>query len=123
MYVMQGRPILVVDDDRTVRELLTTLLQDEGYPVLAASNGAQALELMAEQRPSLVVLDIHMPVLDGPSLARELAQRGWDPPLLVVTATARSPQQSAAAIGAQGALPKPFDADDLLQAVAHLRIP
>jgi len=120
---MYGRPILVVDDDATVREMLCTLLTEEGYPVESAQNGAQALTLMEQLRPSLVVLDMHMPVLDGPGLARELGNRGLDPPILVVTATARSPHQSAADIGAQAGLPKPFDAEELLQAVARLRIP
>lgn len=57
--------LLVVDDDRDVREALRTALEDEGYTVAVAANGAEAIHKIEERRPRLVLLDLMMPVVDG----------------------------------------------------------
>jgi CheY-like chemotaxis protein len=116
----EGTAILVVDDDPAIRTTVSEILELEGYPVATASNGAEALEAVERVTPSLVLLDMRMPVLDGWGFARALRQRGIAMPILVMTA-AQSARAWAEEIGAQGYLAKPFDLTDLLTAVERLR--
>jgi len=62
---MRELRLLIVDDDREIRETLRTALEDEGYTVAVAANGAEAIHKMAERPPRLVLLDLMMPVVDG----------------------------------------------------------
>ncbi len=119
----EGRPILVVDDDPDMRQILAQLLEIEGYPVETAVDGEQALQAVERVRPSLLVTDLHMPNVDGQSLAILLHQRGYDPPIVILTGTTRTPEQVAEAIGADACLVKPFDPKALLETVERLRIP
>lgn len=122
---MTDCPVLVVDDDQAIRELVTQILETEGYRVATATNGAEALaELEAIRQvdpecPSVILLDMRMPVLDGWGVARELKGRGLRIPIVVMTA-ARDAQVWAQEIGADGYLAKPFDLDDLLAAVSTI---
>jgi two-component system, chemotaxis family, chemotaxis protein CheY len=71
-----------------------------GYAVDAAADGAAGLHAVEARRPSLVVLDLHMPVLDGWGFARELKAGGFDPPILIVTANRNEAVAAVADIGA-----------------------
>lgn len=114
-------PILVVDDDPYIREVLAELLEEEGYPVATADDGAEALRFVACTRPSLILLDMDMPVVDGREFARRYRELpGPHAPIAVVTA-AYDARIAAADIGAQGHLSKPFQVAALLQLVARLR--
>ena len=113
-------PILVVDDDAAILATIGDILESEGYPVAAATNGAEALRAIERERPSLVLLDMRMPVLDGWGFARELRRRGLAVPVLVMTA-ARDAREWAEEIGADGFLAKPFNLPELLDAVERLR--
>ena len=113
-------PILVVDDDSAIRCTVAEILNFEGYPVLTASNGAEALAVIESARPALVLLDMRMPVLDGWGFARAIRERGLRVPILVMTA-AHSARQWAEEIKADGYLPKPFDLLDLLTNINRLR--
>src|SRR5688572_420968 len=64
--------ILVVDDEPALRDVLTMVLEDEGYAVASAANGAEALAMVAHVRPAVVITDIMMPVLDGIALCQAL---------------------------------------------------
>lgn len=112
--------VLVVEDDPVVRDFVADALRDEGYRVLAATNGAEALRLLdGGERPALIVLDMNMPVMDGWRFARVYRRTpGPHAPLLVVTA-AHDTRRSAEEVGADGYLAKPFDLDQLLDAVAE----
>ncbi len=123
MHPMDGRPVLVVDDDVTMRQLVAEVLELAGYPVETAADGEAALAAVELARPSLIVTDLHMPNLDGAALVELLHQRGFDPPILLLTGTTRSPDQIAEALGADGCLLKPVDIDRLLALVEQLRIP
>jgi two-component system, response regulator, stage 0 sporulation protein F len=112
-------PILVVDDDRGLREALVGLLEDEGHAVIAAGDGRAALQAIQISHPSLVLLDMRMPGLNGWDLARELTQRGITLPIVVMTA-ARDAAAWAAEIGAVAYLAKPFDLPELLDIVERL---
>ena len=78
--------ILVVDDDRAVRESLRRSLQFNGYQVETAGDGQQALESVTTARPDAMVLDVMMPRLDGLEVCRRLRSTGDDLPILVLTA-------------------------------------
>ena len=111
-------PVLVVEDEEPIRELVRGLLVDEGYPVIEAANGAAALELARREHLALVLTDLMMPVMGGAALCRALK---GDPqtrsvPVIVMTA---SGQTAAAQSGADAYLRKPFDLDRLLDLVTR----
>ncbi len=113
-------PILVVEDDPDILTTVADILEQEGYRVEMAANGAEALEAVDRVRPSLVLLDMRMPVLDGWAFARSLKLKGIRLPILVMTA-AQDARRWAREIGAQGYIAKPFDLTDLLEAVEGTR--
>ncbi|GAA3576260.1 response regulator transcription factor [Amycolatopsis ultiminotia] len=107
--------ILVVDDDRAVRESLRRSLEFNGYTVELAGDGAQALEAIIANRPDAMVLDVMMPRLDGLEVARRLRSTGDDLPILVLTARDTvSDRVSGLDAGADDYLPKPFALEELL---------
>ncbi|HWE89111.1 MAG TPA: response regulator transcription factor [Pseudonocardiaceae bacterium] len=107
--------ILVVDDDRAVRESLRRSLQFNGYQVELASDGQQALDSVIAQRPDAMVLDVMMPRLDGLEVCRRLRGTGDDLPILVLTARdAVSDRVAGLDAGADDYLPKPFALEELL---------
>jgi CheY-like chemotaxis protein len=114
------RPILVVDDDPTILATVSETLDLEGYPVLTATNGAEALDAVERARPSVVLLDMRMPVLDGWGFMRAARERGLGLTVVVMTAAADA-RRWANEIGAQAVLAKPFELDDLLEAVQSVR--
>src|SRR5437762_2723945 len=81
------RPILVVDDDPQIRLLLVELLTLKGYSVVTAENGAEALAIFAQHPPGLVLLDVHMPRMDGLTFASRLSAVGRTVPIVVLTAS------------------------------------
>jgi two-component system, chemotaxis family, chemotaxis protein CheY len=113
------RPILVVDDDPTILATVCEALDFEGLPVVTARNGAEALEVVERKRPSVVLLDMRMPVLDGWGFIRALRERGSVPALVVMTAAADA-RRWAREVGAQAVLAKPFDLDEMVAAVRRL---
>ncbi|HVV13840.1 response regulator transcription factor [Amycolatopsis sp.] len=107
--------ILVVDDDRAVRESLRRSLEFNGYQVDLAGDGAQALERVIADRPDAMILDVMMPRLDGLEVARRLRSTGDDLPILVLTARDTvSDRVSGLDAGADDYLPKPFALEELL---------
>jgi CheY-like chemotaxis protein len=115
-----GRPILVVDDDPGILAMLQDLLESEGLAVRTASNGEEALAALAEMTPSLILLDMRMPVLDGWGFAERYRARALGYPIVVMTA-AESAKRWADEIGATGYIAKPFDVNELLQTIERHR--
>ncbi len=111
--------ILVVDDDRGIRETLGDVLSDEGYHVRLAQNGAEALEFLRQgQSPSLILLDLSMPVMDGPAFrAAQLEDRALAQIPVVVLTAAGMVEDAPLMPGAAGFLRKPFGLDQLLETV------
>ena len=110
--------VLVVDDDTAIRELMVAAFEEGGYHVLQAADGAQALHLVSQAKPAVVVLDIQMPGIDGLEVARRLKA---DPataaiPLVAVSAHAREAEVLAS--GCCAFVAKPFDLAVLVSAVA-----
>jgi two-component system response regulator MprA len=107
--------ILVVDDDRAVRESLRRSLAFNGYQVELAGDGQAALASISDERPDAVVLDVMMPRLDGLEVCRRLRGAGDDLPILVLTARdAVSDRVAGLDAGADDYLPKPFALEELL---------
>ena len=119
---MNEQPILVVDDDPTILATVSEALDFEGFSVLTARNGAEALEMVDRTSPSLVLLDMRMPVLDGWGFMHALRERKLSVSVIVMTAAADA-RRWAREIGAQAVLAKPFELDELLGAVQRLRSP
>ncbi|MBU3061474.1 response regulator transcription factor [Nocardia sp. NEAU-G5] len=107
--------ILVVDDDRAVRESLRRSLTFNGYTVELAVDGVDALDKVTLQRPDALVLDVMMPRLDGLEVCRRLRSTGDDLPILVLTARDSVSERVAGLdAGADDYLPKPFALEELL---------
>ncbi len=77
--------ILIVDDDRSMRNSVGYLLSDAGYDAAAAENGAEALELIKERRPDLILLDLQMPVMDGATALGKIKEIDRNIPVIIVT--------------------------------------
>jgi two-component system, response regulator PdtaR len=106
--------VLVAEDDADLRLLVCTTLRREGYEVVEAADGAQALELGELHRPALAVLDINMPRLDGV----EVAERLDAVPVIFLTAqTRRADLERVLAVGPVAYIPKPFPLDRLREQV------
>lgn len=113
--------ILVVDDDRAIRESLGRALRLEGYDVTLAEDGAAALEAIRISPPSAVILDVMMPNVDGLTVCRVLRAEGDRTPVLMLTARTETAERVAGLdAGADDYLPKPFDLDELLARVRAL---
>jgi len=112
--------VLVIDDDPDILQTLGLCLSSEGYRVLMAANGKEALDILEREHPSVILLDLMMPVMDGWQFVAELDHRGQrDVPLLILSAD-RSVQGHAQQLRASGHLAKPFDLDELLGKVQQL---
>jgi two-component system, OmpR family, response regulator MprA len=106
--------VLVVDDDRAVREALRRALTLGGYEVQLAEGGARALELLAQALPDAVVLDVAMPDIDGLEVCRRLRRLGNRVPILMLTARdAVSDRIDGLDVGADDYMVKPFDIGEL----------
>jgi len=114
------RLVLVVDDDPDILQTLALCLSTEGYRVLMAANGQEALHVLDRERPDCILLDLMMPVMDGWQFVAEMENRGKrNVPLLILSAD-RSVQGHASKLRADDFLAKPFDLDELLVKVSHL---
>jgi len=108
--------VLVVDDDPSILDTVTSILSSEGFAVIAASGGEQAISLLMTWHPTLVLLDMRMPIMDGWAVAEKMRESGSRVPIVVMTA-AESAKKWADEIGAAGHLAKPFVLDDLITVV------
>lgn len=115
--------ILVVDDDRDIRETIVDALEGEGYEVISAVDGVDALDRLRseEKSPSLILLDLMMPRMNGMELWEEIARvKTWARiPIVVVSADAQG-RAHAATMGAVGYLKKPMALRELFSTVAQI---
>ena len=111
--------ILVVDDEPAIRELIVAVLEDEGYHAIGAGSGTRALELIPNERPDLVLMDIMMPEMDGREALRRMREQ---PDLARIPVVMMSAAFAADRVGYRisAFLPKPFDLDHLLSTVARI---
>lgn len=116
----QENTVLVVDDDTSILDTVSSILSGEGYDVVSASTGQEALAAVARKQPLLILLDMRMPIMDGWAVARALREQGISVPIVVMTA-AESAKRWADEVGAEGYLAKPFGLDELLTTVERFR--
>lgn len=110
-------PILIVEDDPSIRQLLRDALEQDGLEVVSASDGEEAIALSERRRPAAVVLDMGLPLIDGASVADRIRDQHGDlVPFIVVTASRRI-DEIASRVRAARYLTKPFDIADLVGAV------
>ena len=123
LYVAPRAPlILVVDDSITVRRVTQRLLQREGYRVVMAADGLQALERLLDERPSVVLSDIEMPRMDGFDLARNIrsdARLAGLPIVMITSRIAEKHREHAMSLGVDHYLGKPYSEEELMGLVRH----
>jgi CheY-like chemotaxis protein len=113
------RSLLIVEDDSDLTSLLRAVLEDQGYEIETAANGLEALERVEQSLPSLILLDMKMPVMNGWEFARVFREK-YDhrAPIVVLTASEEA-AQSAKEVEAAAWMGKPFDIDALVALVEH----
>ena len=110
-----GKKILVVDDEQQLALAVKIRLQSVGYQVTTANDGRQGLELIQQERPDLVILDVLMPNMDGYSCLREINARFGRGNIAVIVLTARDRMKDLFELeGIEDYVIKPFDHEDLL---------
>jgi len=117
------KKVLVADDKSTSRELIRTVLETSGYAVHEASDGIEALRCAREVEPDLIILDIHMPGIDGFGVLQELRQGGKfaATPIMALTASAmQGDRERALAAGFDSYVSKPIPLPALRQEVERL---
>ena len=115
--------ILLIDDEPELLRALTVRLTAAGFTCVAASNGKEAFEKLAEQRPDLIILDLLMPEMSGYEVCRRLKEdeRTSSIPVIVLTAVpGRTVKQTAQWLGVSSVLHKPFDSAELVSTVRDL---
>lgn len=113
--------LLLVEDDRAVRESLSRALRLEGFDVSSATDGLEALEAIARATPEVIILDVMMPRMDGLEVARSVRARGDTTPILMLTARHEvSSRVAGLDAGADDYLVKPFALDEMLARIRAL---
>ncbi|MFE2430846.1 PleD family two-component system response regulator [Streptomyces sp. NPDC059373] len=118
---MSGR-VLVVDDNKVIRQLIRVNLELEGFEVVTAADGAECLDVVHRVRPDVVTLDVVMPRLDGieTALALRADPRTSGVPIAMVSACTQAEVEAGAAAGVNAFLGKPFDPAELVNLVRRL---
>lgn len=113
--------ILVVEDDKNLRKLITTCLKKENYQTYEASNGIEALEIIDKNFTDLIVTDIMMPKMDGFELTKELREAKYTIPILLITAKSTlDDKKEGFLLGADDYMVKPVDIEELILRVKVL---
>jgi CheY-like chemotaxis protein len=115
--------VMVVEDDDMIRQLITVNLEIEGFEVVAATDGQEALDRVKDVRPTVVTLDVMMPRLDGWETAARLRSDPDTADIKLVLLSARAQQSDidrGEQIGVDAYLTKPFDPDELIEIVRRL---
>jgi two-component system, response regulator, stage 0 sporulation protein F len=112
--------VLVADDDDDLRHIIVECVADEGYTVLEARDGTQALALVLAEKPEIVILDNRMPGLSGAEVVRRVRDAGGDSAIILITA-ATDVAKLAAEVGVPFYLGKPFGLTDLVEVLRRAR--
>jgi len=115
--VVAEQTVLVVDDEAAIAEAVRARLSSEGFRVLVAGDGPQALDLAVAERPDLVVLDLMLPGMDGLEVCTALQRDRWVPVLMLTARTEEADKVAGFAVGADDYLTKPFSLRELAERV------
>jgi DNA-binding response OmpR family regulator len=118
---MTSDEIVLIDDDRQCVDAVVDALVSAGYRVRTALNGEEAMDLLSELSPAMVIMNIHIPGVNGLRLLADFRRRNSEAPVLVISSEDRAAVHEQAMVhGANGILRKPFSPDVLLLAVRRL---
>lgn len=120
MMAMRKQLVLVADDDAPILRLVRTKLQADGYGVLTAVNGAEAVDLVERERPDVVVLDIMMPVMDGLEAMQRIREESNVPIILLTARSGPTDKVRGLDSGADDYVTKPFNPDELAARIAAI---
>ena len=116
-----SQTILIVDDEPVAREFARKKISDNGYTVLTAGNGEEALAVLAQSKPDVILLDVEMPKMNGYAFVGELAKKNYNPKIPVIVLTAH---EELGPIfkrhGVRGYLIKPLKIDEVLAKIKEL---
>ncbi len=112
--------VLVVEDDKGVRELIDTVLTSEGFTVRSARDGLEGLLKLRMLKPAALVLDIMMPDVGGLRVLDELAEEHADIPVIVVTGKPQAAAECRKRLGPENVFDKPFDLDDFIRRIREV---
>jgi DNA-binding response OmpR family regulator len=113
MGTVRRRTVLVVDDEEAIAEAVRARLESEGFRVVVAHDGPEAVRRHREDRPDLVVLDLMLPGMDGLEVCREIQREAWTPVLMLTARTQEADKVEGFAVGADDYLTKPFSLREL----------
>ncbi|HET7869873.1 MAG TPA: response regulator transcription factor [Actinomycetota bacterium] len=111
---MTEQTILVVDDEEAIAEAVRARLQSEGFQVVVAGDGPEAIGLCEQVHPDLVVLDLMLPGMDGLEVCRQIQRDRWVPVLMLTARTEEADKVAGFAVGADDYLTKPFSLRELV---------
>ena len=120
---MNDQTILIVDDEKNLLRALENLLTTEGYSVVTAGRGRDAIVLAKSRQPDLIVLDVMLPDMDGPQVAEELngSPATKDIPIIFLTALlSKNEEKTKQSSGSNLVLAKPYDAENLINEIKKL---
>ena len=114
---MTQQTVLVVDDEEAIAEAVRARLQSEGFEVVVAGDGPEAIGLCEQVHPDLVVLDLMLPGMDGLEVCRQIQRDRWVPVLMLTARTEEADKVAGFAVGADDYLTKPFSLRELVERV------
>ena len=115
------KKVLLVEDDESLRAVISDCLEDNDFTVTPAENGQEALEKLTKDRFDLILTDIQMPVMDGVALLKEVKATYLETPVIIMTGFSQALEtKSAYNLGADGFLPKPFVFEDLFEVIDQI---
>ena len=120
---MADKKVLVVDDEIHIVHVVAIKLRHNGYEVISAENGAQALDLVLQEKPDIIVTDVQMPVMTGPEFVQKLRQNDQTKDIPVIMLTARSftiEDEQKESLQISGCLSKPFSPKELLRSIEDI---
>lgn len=118
-----AKKILIVDDSESVRMIARIALREQGYDVVEANNGVEALKQLDAERVNLVISDVNMPEMDGITLLKQIkasARHKFMPIIMLTTEAGQDKKDEGRAAGAKAWITKPFQPDVLIAAVSKL---
>jgi CheY-like chemotaxis protein len=115
-----GKQALIAEDDDQIRSLLALILQRDGYSVVQARNGQEAIDRLAEKPYDLLLLDLMMPVRSGFDVLLDIQQSGNKPAALIVVSAVPEPFLDRVKQQADRVVPKPFDLQELRKVIASV---
>jgi len=118
--LLQGKTILIADDNEMNRLVVATILQSYGAIIREAADGAQAIDMVGKEQPELVLMNIQMPLLNGYDATKQIRQKGYTIPVIALTANAIcGEKEKYREAGMNDYITKPFKEDAFLEIIAH----